>query len=57
MQKITLGDSRRKNKTIKSKIIAGILLILLVFLSVFKPKIKQSNISEKIEFPTPKEIQ
>ena len=57
MQKITLGGSRRKNKTIKSKIIAGILLILLVFLSVFKPKIKQSNISEKIEFPTPKEIQ
>ncbi len=57
MQNITLGGSRRKNKNIKGKIITGILLVLIIFLSVYKPKIKQSNISVKLDVPVAKEIQ
>ncbi len=57
MQHITLGGSRRKNKTIKNKIIAGILLVLIIFLAMFKPQIKVSNTSIKLETPKPREIE
>ena len=57
MQHITLGGSRRKNKTIKNKITAGILLVLIIFLALFKPQIKVSNTSIKLETPKPREIE
>ena len=57
MQNITLGGTRRKNKTLKSKIRAGILILLFIFLSVYKPKIKQLNVLKDLGSPKAQEIE
>lgn len=55
-KKITLGSSRRREGISKKKILWLIILVLLVFLSIWQIPVSQTEISENITLPTPTEI-
>lgn len=55
-KKITLGSSRRREGISKKKILWLIILVLLVFLSIWQMPVSQTEISENITLPTPTEI-
>ena len=55
-KKITLGSSRRREGISKKKILWLIILVLLVFLSIWQMPVSQTEISENIKLPTPTEI-
>lgn len=55
-KKITLGSSRRHEGISKKKILWLIILVLLVFLSIWQMPVSQTEISENITLPTPTEI-
>lgn len=55
-KKITLGSSRRRTTFSRKKIFGLIILVILIFLSVWQMPIKQTEVSENIALPKPTEI-